>query len=443
MCAKLAKMPQAGAFAAITQIGAMAGEKKMLDALKAARQLQRGIEEAAEAQYPVPCSRRNSPLAFDAKNNVFVLFGGDHEDYLMDDTWVLDLAKKSWKRAKPQQSPSPRAGHALFALGDGVGLYEGYIQSNSLDYGAGPSAAIDPIQLWRYDAKLDQWNLLGQGPVVKKGATSGPVPSGEFYGYSSDCFSPPPIAADEQGRIVLENQPGRSWKTTPARTFILQPDVTKTDAEAMAKLARPANERLYRTGSFPASFCEVANEPAAPDLQNLPENQWVKLPKAPRNPCEGCRQRDWGTAVWDSDREQILLWGGGHCVRSSSSVVHWSPASGRLVESYDADEPYGGNGGGGFDSTLLNRPWVSVHNYNHYAYDPKCKLMVAVRGYLYDPQRMDWLRMEPMPTPFTFIWGSTVVETSPHGAVAWARSATRRVSACGSSIARRAGASWR
>ena len=122
------------------------------------------------------------------------------------------------------------------------------------------------------------------------------------------------------------------------------------------------------------------------------------------DPCRGCRQRDWGTSVWDSDRDQVLLWGGGHCVRSASVVAHYSPASGRIVEGYDADEPYGANGGGGYDSSLLNRPWVSAHNYNHYAYDPKCKLLVSGRGYLYDPARMDWLRLERIPLPFAFNW---------------------------------------
>jgi len=138
-------------------------------------------------------------------------------------------------------------------------------------------------------------------------------------------------------------------------------------------------------------------------------------------PGRGCRQRDWGTAVWDGDRDQILLWGGGHCVRSASTVAHYSPASGRIVEGFDADEPYGANGGGGFDSSVLGRPWVSTHNYNHYAYDPKCRLMVSARGYLHDPGRMDWLRIEPISRPFEFTWGHTVVETSRHGAVAWAQ----------------------
>jgi len=108
-------------------------------------------------------------------------------------------------------------------------------------------------------------------------------------------------------------------------------------------------------------------------------------------------------------------------VRSASVVAHYSPASGRLVEGYDADEPYGANGGGGFDSSLWNRPWVSTHSYNHYAYDPACRMLVSGRGYLYDPDRMDWIRAERIALPFTFEWGHTVVEASAHGAVAWAK----------------------
>jgi len=150
---------------------------------------------------------------------------------------------------------------------------------------------------------------------------------------------------------------------------------------------------------------------------------WVKLPAPPRNVAYGCRQRDWGTAVWDSADEQVLLWGGGHCVRSASCPLHYSPRSGRMVEGYDADEPYSANGNGGYGSSLLNRPWAGVHGYNLYAYDPRCRLVVTATGYLYDPARMDWLRLEPMQRPFQFLWGHTVLETTPHGVLAWAQAA--------------------
>jgi len=426
-----------------------------LDALKAARALQRKLEEAAEAQYPVPCSRRNSPLAFDERSRVFVLFGGDHEDYLMNDTWVLDLEKKAWRRAKPDKAPSPRAGHALVALprSGKVALYEGYLQSSGEDYGTPPYTALGPAQLWLFDPKTDRWDLAASWPLPGKDDKATPAPVGIFDGYSAQWFCPPALAAvgvvggvstrrdprdgdipptvsrdgdvpPAMDRLVLAAHALGLWFwrwKRPAETWTLAIDPARTDAEGREKLGVEPNQRLYRKGPFVASFCEVPDEPKPPALEALPDNRWVRLPAPPRNPCRGCRQRDWGTCVWDSDRDQILMWGGGHCVRSASVVAHWSPASGRIVEGYDADEPYGANGGGGFDSSLLNRPWVSTHSYNHYAYDPKCKLLVSGRGYLYDPERMDWLRIEPYQLPFAFSWGSTCVETSPHGAVAWAR----------------------
>jgi len=431
-CDALKKMPQMDRF--VDDVARLLGEKTTLDALKAARTLQRKIEEAAEAQYPVPCSRRNSPLAFDGKNRLFVLFGGDHEDYLMNDTWVLDpsaslragLEKRAWRRAKPDKAPSPRAGHALVGLPKSgkVALYEGYVQSSGTDYGTVPYAPLGPLQLWLYDAKAERWDLAASWPLPAKDDRSTPAPLGFFDGYASERFCPPALTADGDDRLVLAAHAVGPWFwrwKRPSETWLLAVDPARGDAEGRDKLGTDPNQRLCRTGPFVASFGEVPDEPKDTGLDKLPANQWVRLPASPRNPCQGCRQRDWGTCVWDPDRDQILLWGGGHCVRSASVVAHYSPASGRLVEGYDADEPYGANGGGGFDSSLLNRPWVSTHNYNHYAYDPKCKLLVSGRGYLYDPERMDWLRLEPIPLPFAFSWGSTCVETSPHGAVAWAR----------------------
>lgn len=442
-CTVLKKMPQMEKFGAdIDAVAALLAEKKTLEALKAARALQRRIEEAAEAQYPVPCSRRNSPLVFEEKSRLFVLFGGDHEDYLMNDTWLLDLEKRAWRRARPDKAPSPRAGHALVALprSGKVALYEGYLQSSGEDYGTPPYTALGPLQLWLFDPKTERWDLAASWPLPGKDDRATPAPLGIFDGYSAQWFCPPALAAVGGGavrrdlrdteapstmdRLVLAAHALQLWFwrwKRPAETWTLAVDPARADSEGRERLGTEPNQRLYRSGRFLASYCEVPDEPKPVGLDALPDNRWVRLPAPPRNPCYGCRQRDWGTCVWDSDRDQILMWGGGHCVRSASVVAHWSPASGRIVEGYDADEPYSANGSGGFDSSLLNRPWVSTHNYNHYAYDPRCKLLVSGRGYLYDPERMDWLRIEPYQLPFLFTWGSTVVETSPHGAVAWAR----------------------
>jgi hypothetical protein len=413
-CVALGKLPRMDPFGtAVDGVHDALNRKEPLPALKMAHALQRQIEERAEERYPVPSSRRNSPLAFDPTIRVFVLFGGDHEDYLMNDTWVLDLDGKGWRRTGRNASPSPRAGHALVALpGSGkIALFEGYVQSNGTDYSAGPSRPIDPAQLWLFDAGSGIWELAGAWPLSSKGERTSPPAAGRFYGYTADKFSPPALAADKTDTLVL---------ATAKETWTLHVGKVGADLELQEKLGSPPNARLRRTGPFAAAYCEVADKNET-GIDDLPENRWVKLPPSPRNPAAGCRQRDWSTSVWDSDREQILLWGGGHCVRSSTSILHYSPTSGRMVEGYDADEPYGGNGGGGFDSSLLGRPWVSVHNYKHYAYDPKSKLLVSGRGYLYDPERMDWLRQERLTLPYHFEWGATVVAGSKHGVVAWAK----------------------
>ena len=391
-----------------------------LAALKAARAIQHPLEQFIEQRYPAPPARRNSPLAFDETNKVFVLFGGDHEDYLTNDTWVLDLARQSWRRAAPELAPSPRAGHALVALpGTGkLALYGGYVQSNDNWYGTRPWKALEPRQLWTYDVKADRWDLLAAWREKKGDQTVPPAAPG-FYGYARQHYSPPALAAGASGWLILA-APGSGLGKSA--TWMLKPDPARPDS-SRRMLAQPPNHRLYRTERFLARYCEVPEPPRDTALDALPANRWVKLPPAPRNVAYGCRQRDWGTAVWDGDNEQILLWGGGHCVRSASCPIHYSPVSGRMVEGYDADEPYSANGSGGYGSSVLNRPWVGPHAYNTYAYDPKAKLLVTASGFLYDPARMDWLRTGPTARPFQYIWSATVMEGTPRGAVVWARAA--------------------
>jgi hypothetical protein len=85
-----------------------------------------------------------------------------------------------------------------------------------------------------------------------------------------------------------------------------------------------------------------------------------------------------------------------------------------------ADEPYSGNGGGAYGSSILGREWCPVHGYRLYAYDPKCRLLVTAYGYLYDPVGMDWLRQEPVKVPHQAAWDRTVLQGTPHGTVVWA-----------------------
>ena len=277
---------------------------------------------------------------------------------------------------------------------------------------------LNPRELWLYDAKADRWDLAGAWPA-KGGREPAPPSLGAFYGYSSSWFAVPPLAADARTGCSCSLRAGSKSR----RRLDVARGSRATDAVRREQLGQPPNQRRMREDYFRADYCEVADAPKPLDLAAIPANQWVPFPRPARVPASGCRQRDWGTAVWDSDRDQVLLWGGGHCVRSSSVVLHFSPAANRFAEGYDADEPYCYNGFCGPGSSLLNRQWIDCHGYNLYAYDPKCRLLVTARGFLYDPARMDWVRAEPFRMPFAYSWASIVIESSPHGAVAWAKKA--------------------
>ncbi len=274
------------------------------------------LEMAAEAFDAEPPPRSLSLVTWEPKSKLFVIFGGDHEDYLMNDTWVLDLDKKAWTRAAPDKAPSPRAGHQLFWLPKSgrVALYEGYIQTSDTTYRGADHAVLAPLQLWLFDAQAGRWDLAGSWPHPAAGPekTTALPPVGRFYGGGGmmNSYSPPALAADAEDTLVLAvphmDFHWRGWNH-PAQTWALRVDPAKTDNPGREKLGTPPNSRLYRTGIFRAEFCEVSDAPPDTGLDKLPDNRWVKLPPPPRNPCQGCRGRDWATAVWDRDHDQILL----------------------------------------------------------------------------------------------------------------------------------------
>ncbi len=412
-CARLSKMSgMAGFKDDLSAYDKLISAKKTLDALKFARALQSRIEARAEAQYPVPPCRRNSPLVYDARNKCMVLFGGDHEDYQTNDTWILDLEKDAWRRARPKTAPGPRAGHALAYLPKSgrIAMYGGYVPLDSPSYGYGPRwAKLLPIQVWIYDVGEERWDLVTSWAPAKDGATR-PAYHGFFFGQYAGNFSAALLASDAEDCVVL---------TTETATWGMKIAPTATDAAGTTKMATTPNQRLYRKGIFRAAYCEVPDPPPNTNLDKLPANRFVKLPPPPRDVCRQCRARPYSSVIWDPDRDQILLWGGGHCIRSENPPIHYSPVSGRMVEGYDQQESYSVNGAIG--STLMNRPWVPGHSYNKYAYDPKSKMMVAscAEVYVYDPSRMDWRRSGPVKRPRDKFRVHAFISTK-HGAVALA-----------------------
>jgi len=132
--------------------------------LKTLREVQIELEQAAEACDAEPPARALSPIAFDEKTKLFVVFGGDHLDYLTNDTWVFDPAKQKWFQKHPANAPTPRANQQLKAAepADGkITLTGGYQYTSTTDYMGGQYRDVKDTD-WVYDLAANMWTG-GQG----------------------------------------------------------------------------------------------------------------------------------------------------------------------------------------------------------------------------------------------------------------------------------------
>ena len=138
------------------------------DAFKILWNAQVALEQAAESLDAEPAPRALSPIAYDAKTKRFVLFGGDHLDYMTNDTWVFDPAKQRWEQRHPKTAPPPRANHTLTATGDGkVRLSGGFTHNNTDIWYMGPLYQLRDDGDWVYDVAANTWtSLAGQRGVA-------------------------------------------------------------------------------------------------------------------------------------------------------------------------------------------------------------------------------------------------------------------------------------
>lgn len=122
--------------------------------------VQQRLERAADLLDAEPSPRALSPIAYDPWTRLFVIFGGDHLDYLTNDTWVFDPEKRRWSVRRPPSAPPPRANHKLTATDGKVTLTGGYTYTSSTDY-VGGQYRDHPDGEWTYDLAANTWT----GPV--------------------------------------------------------------------------------------------------------------------------------------------------------------------------------------------------------------------------------------------------------------------------------------
>jgi hypothetical protein len=193
------------------------------------RAVRNSRETEAETIDCEPAARALSPLVYEAKTKVIVMFGGDHLDYLTNDTWRFDPVKLRWDRSKAKNVPPPRANHKLVARGDGtVVMSGGYRYASNTDYMGGQYLPIEDGE-WVYDIAKDEWTPPKEGKLVA--ANQREYRTGPFL---PEYFMQGPVPDAAAFAKSLEDLPPNTWrKITPQQlpqmnrdwgTAVLDPD---------------------------------------------------------------------------------------------------------------------------------------------------------------------------------------------------------------------------
>ncbi len=321
------------------------GKRTTHEKLHALRLARVALEQAAEALDAEPPARVHSMPAYDIKTKLFVIFGGDHFDYLTNDIWVFDPQQLRWQQRHPQtRAPEPRADHTLTSDGQGrIIVRGGYIHARlnprpeGWDRHAYYYVHAGPGE-WVYDLATDSW----KGPQE---AESAPANTRTYWDGDRMpehfTLEPRPDAAAHQK--VLEALPANTWvDLKPMPKFAGNRDWGTLGYDAERDMIY-----FYNGGHSAYGGTDVAH-------YHLATNRWDQ-------PVE---------------TEYPLNFIGA----SGKSVPGWS---------------------------FNRRPWVTNHLWNSYRYHPKLKRLVVagrftspvfgkekgnpdVNIYLYDPDLADW-----------------------------------------------------
>jgi hypothetical protein len=301
-----------------------------------------------------PPPRMNMRMVCDTRNQVLVLFGGDGQSHYLADTWLYDLKTRTWRASKSPSGPEARAGH--FTVYDPV---TGWVL-----IGGGYNHK-DLADMWAYDAAADRWQRL-----------AGQVPTG-FY-LTAD------IAPESRMILLVTNtrKPGDTMSCNilyPVRTTYGYriDDKTIVIPGSPAQASRSLPKRAAAESSAATGSDSTRRQAQANRVGTLPENQWVHL----SDPGRIAPARTWGSATFDTNRGNILYWGGGHCGYEGSDIdiydidAHTWRSSDEAPEYPERNWDHGVRPAG---VTFQGKPWMD-HGRKIYAYDPVSQKMVMAR----------------------------------------------------------------
>ncbi len=369
-----------------------------------------------------PPPRMQTRMVCDRRNGVVVLFGGDGQSHYLADTWLFDLKTRRWRKSQAPGGPEARAGHfTVWDPGTGWVIVGGGYNRRDL------------TDMWAYDAAEDRWRKL-----------NGRVPTG-FY-INGDI-------APERRLIVLVTNTRRPGDRSSCNT--LYPVRTtygyRIEKEGIVDAAVPVRPQQAIPKRPPEESAGTQSDPRRratqrARLESLPENEWVLL----ADPGRAAITRTWGSATFDTRRERILYWGGGHCGYGGNDVDVYDLAEHTWIGGAEPEFP-----GRTWDKgvrlagvTFRGGPWTT-HGRKAYAYDPVGDRLINVvrmrltTGYepewahgwpesravaadalvrppssykkfvtwSWDPETREWTLIGPAPE------GVDTVVTTPHGVV--------------------------
>jgi galactose oxidase-like protein len=336
-------------------------------ALAAMRQAQIRLELAAEAFDAEPPPRACSPVVYDSKTKLYVIFGGDHFDHLTNDVWVFDPVKKKWQQRHPKTAPEPRAAFQAEAPGNGtLRVRAGYGYRSSIGYVGHPYQQVGGGE-WVYDIAADAWTAPAGDksfPADARAYRTGPY-APEYYTEGKR-----PDAAANEAR--LKAIPVNTWVAMkPPRRYQLNRDwgtsIIDTDHDLFLQ---------WSGGHSAYGGTDVAQ-------YHFATNRW-ELPFPAELPLGQCYSNSSYPSGFNFNRRP---WMTGHTYKGYG----YSPELKRLV--------------------LLARTqgWK-------YAHDPYL--------YIYDPVAGDWTARHRKPAALSFVKQMYSIQVchTKHGLFAWSRS---------------------
>jgi hypothetical protein len=354
------------------------------------------LDEAVDCLRAVPGARKSAGVGYDPVSKCVVVFGGDHGDYLLGDTWVYDCAGKKWRQVFPKTAPKARraGGKMLWLPGQKrLGLAGGNTYTPRFIYFRRTSTAFGDV--WTFDAAAGEWKL------VNAGGGKGPRPT-------LTCA----LAAGE-GDVLLGLSSKGKWRGVTAKYWMMR--IAGNGGEAPDAVEAGARTYFSVVKEYDPCWYDAAprgdRKEVSDWIAKLPSNTWTVVPQAPRP----APQRSWGTAILDPGRDQWYHWTGGHMADPADIVSTYHPAINRWSIPYVAS--YAGKGVG-----FSGRPDCMNHTYTNYAFDPSTKKVVMTHfggTCVYDPDRREF---EPrIAHPFRQHPYTTLTVGTPKGVVCRAR----------------------